>query len=141
MSIIDFYSLNLTDNPSEWPEISPEVQAFLQQTEKPGMFSPYQRAILDKIASSRWFLVRNDLGASSRYGVTQYLTLGGIELPFNGLTDLILVIQSYEPETQSQLISGLRPGSIVPISDEKAKQNISRLRSRGYMIYPNIDVD
>lgn len=126
----------IEDRPSEWGEISDEAIEFLKTDD--GILSSIQREVLDRIVANQWFLVRNELKAGSPYGVQTYLTLGGIELPFNGITNLVLVLQSYDMETQAQLISAMKPGTIEPITEERARKNIARIQAKGYLIYPSL---
>lgn len=125
------------DRPSEWEDLPDELLEYLKP-DSSGILTKIQKEILDRVLSHQWFFVRNELGANSRWGKRTYLTLGGIELPFNGLTNLILVIQSYDAQTQEALISAMRPGTIEPISERRAKKNIARIQAKGYIIYPSL---
>lgn len=124
------------DRPLEWPELPEDIEEFLKSDR--GIMSRMQKAVMDKIVGSQWFFVRNELAAPSAYGRSVYLTLGGIECPFNGMHNLILVLQSYDEQTRSRLISSMRPGTIEPITEERAKRNVARIQAKGYLIYPSL---
>lgn len=127
------------DRPAEWGELPEGIEEFMRSED--GIISRMQKDVLDKIVANQWFFVRNELGAGSDFDrgrPLMYLTLGGIELPFNGITNLVLVLQSYDEETRSRLISAMKPGTIEPITIERAKRNIARIQAKGYIIYPSL---
>lgn len=130
----------LADNPSEWDEIPSDILHYL--TPRNGMYTPIQMALLNKIAANRWFLIRNELGARAKYSrrVEPYLTTLGIERPFNGLNELILFLSQYDPAIRAKLLSGMKAGTIVPISKERAYRNIRRIREKGLLIYPDVRI-
>lgn len=126
------------DRPSEWGELPEGIEEFLKSDN--GIMSRMQKDVLDRIVSNQWFFVKNELGAKIKGESTprKYITLGGIELPFNGITNLVLVLQSYDEVTRSRLISAMKPGTIDPCTKERAHRNIARIQAKGYIIYPSL---
>lgn len=122
-----------------------------------GMMTPEQKALVDSILAGRWFLVRNG-GVLPRsrcirchsYDHT-YLTLGCIEKPYNGLGEIVAMIQR---ETQRgvarvvKIVRGRRQhldkplmettidaveiGAIEPITPQKAAELIDRINAKNY---------
>ena len=122
------------------------MEVWLKLRPKNGIYLPWQRRAMDKIARSRWFLVRNeqrDRCGNCRQGtipgaIHEYLTLGCIELPFNGVDDLVLVLESWDEERRERLISGMHPGMFVPITFGDARKYIRRIQAKGYDLFPGL---
>lgn len=142
--MIDPRRIILPDNPSEWPDIPEHIWEKLKP--KNGIYLPWQKRAMDKIARSRWFLIRNnhrERCGNCRQGaipgaIHDYLTLGCVELPFHGIEDLVLVMQEWNEERRERLISGMTPGTIVPITPSDAFKYIGRIKDKGYNLYPNL---
>lgn len=124
------------DRPQEWGELPEDFEEFMKSDN--GILTRFQKEVMDKIVANQWFLVKNELGGTSPWGVLPYLSLGGLELPFNGMTNLMLVLNSYDEYTRERLISAMRPGTIEPITKEKAVELVRKIQARGYLIYPSL---
>lgn len=118
------------DAPPEWAAIPAELLARLAP--RGGILTPWQRRELDRIARSRWFLIRNEGGYRCRRcrAVHAYLTWGCVERPFNGLNEVVGLLR--QAEGRDLTLSGVRFGTIVPISETKARELIERMRARGF---------
>lgn len=126
------------DRPSEWDELPEDFEEMM--TADNGIMTKFQKEVMDRIVANQWFLVKNELRAPIKGGtyVHPYLTLGGVEVPFNGISNLMLFLNSYDEYTRERLISAMRPGTIEPITKEKAKALVSKIQSKGYLIYPSL---
>ena len=124
------------DRPQEWGELPEDFAEFMRSDN--GIMSRFQKEVMDRIVANQWFLVKNELGAKIKGELRPrpYLTLGGLELPFNGMNNLMLVLNSYDEYTRERLISAMRPGTIEPITKEKATELVRKIQAKGYLIYP-----
>lgn len=164
---LDPQSLILYETPPEWPTVPRElieklipVQTYsvIDQWGKshtfrtPPMHTPEQKAMLDRIAASRHFLIRLDdaarcLRCNRNHG---YVTAGCVELPFNGLTDITRAIvgkpwedfgltkaerREIDPGTSIKVPwHTVTIGDIVPITEIKARALKERIRMKGIPI-------
>jgi hypothetical protein len=120
----------LPDLPPEWDAIPPEILARLAP--RGGILTPAQRRELDRIARARWFLIRNEGSWRCRRcgAVHAYLTWGCVERPWNGLNEVVGLLR--QVEGRDLTLSGVRFGTIVPITEVQARALIERMRARGY---------
>lgn len=154
------------DLPPEWASIPPEILTLLVPTmtrtivlpggehrviENSGMITPQQRALVDRVLASRWFLIKNGGVVTKarclrckRYH--RYITLGCVEKPFNGMTEIVGFIhrsttvgvsrtkighrQYRETPLMEQSMDAVELGAIEPITVVRARDLILRIRGR-----------
>lgn len=119
-----------SDRPSVWPELPPDVAEKLRQG---GLWTPEERVALNLALLGYWFLIRNKPIFDGPKRCTRcnrkhdYVTVGCVELPFNGLREALTWLSTNELGLTEHglLIDGyVRPGMLVPISAaEAAKRN------------------
>lgn len=165
--LLDPQTLVIRDCPPEWPNVPQDLlDKLIPQRPKPirdpfgklhyfvdvPMYTPAQKAQIDAIASSRWFLIKLD--EQARCGICNqnhgYVTLGCVEKPFNGITDITQAIlgRPWEtfgltPQQRREMKPGesiavhwnpVRLGDIVPITSTKARILRERIRMKRYVI-------
>jgi hypothetical protein len=132
MNGLDLMAATMPDLPPQWETVEPDVLATLRP--EGGIYTPQQHAALKRIAGRRWFLIRANTGLASRCRECQqvhtYLTLGCVELPFNGLTEVIGLFDRYQG--RDRVIDAVALGDIVPITRDEARTLYGRIRARGY---------
>lgn len=123
--MIDPFAL-LGDLPPEWRPIAGELLLHLLDRDRPWL-TPKERAALDAVILLRPYLVTNATGARCRNcrAVHPYLTLGCVERPFSGWSELLALVRD-------QSLRAVRLGDLVPISREQACDLAARIRARGY---------
>lgn len=114
-----------------------------------GMVTTEQAQLIEKIARSRWFVMRNDgpmldrarCGRCNR--IHAYLTLGCIERPFHGLQEIVGMIETYQAEGKhvERLLTSIRLGAIVPISRKQARQLADKIRAKGIRFYESHEIE
>jgi hypothetical protein len=119
-----------------------------------GILTNAQKRRVDEILASRWFLIKNGgvlpPARCTRCGSTShpYLTLGCIEKPYNGLGEIVALVeqqtqrgvarivkagrQATEKPLYDTTLDAVEIGAIVPITPEKAKALIDRINAKGY---------
>ena len=165
--ILDPQSLILYETPPEWPTVPRELIEKLIPVETyktvdqwnrvhtfrtPPMHTPEQKAMLERIALSRHFLVKlHETARCGRCGGKHgYVTSGCIELPFNGLTDITRAIvgkpwqdfglskverREIDPGTSVKVPwHTVTIGDIVPITEIKARALKQQIRMKGIPI-------
>jgi len=140
-SQIDAQQLALADVPPEWVTVPPELLERLRPN-RAGIYTPEQAKFMDRIASARHYLLRNEYGFRCRdcNRVHAYLTVGCVERPWHGLSEVYGIIEEYDPLWENadgtveaeHRISGYRLGSVVPISARDALRYWLKIRDRGY---------
>lgn len=154
MSItIDPRSLVIRESPPEWPAIPGELVERLAPTPPQPirdqfgkwhyfsqfpMFTPEQKAQLDRIAAGRWFLIRaNDrVRCTLCGGKHPYFTRGCVEKPYNGLTEIttaLLTVRSASGRVRETEYSAVKLGDIEPIAEIKARRLREAIIMRGYI--------
>jgi hypothetical protein len=113
--------------PPEWRAVAVELVARLGDPTRPWL-TPAERRALDAVIALRPYLVTNAQRARCRRcGVVHaYLTLGCIERPFTGWTEVFALVR------EQNVV--LRLGDLVPIDRETARALIERIRARGFVI-------
>lgn len=161
--VIDPSDMWLPDPPREWEAIPPEIlerlaPQLVSEVPIPGpygtartgrkarvynqgvMLTPEQKKELDRLASGRWFLLRNDGPHLSRCacgrcgGTHAYFTLACVERPFHGLQEIVGLMD--QVIGQDRVFDAIRVGSIEPITRAKAKQLADRIRAKGESLAP-----
>lgn len=140
----------LANPPAEWGHVPPEILARLVPQaitrvvtpdgvehlwDSRGIITPDQDRELRRIASSRWFLLRNDgphgekarCGRCKRYH--EYITLACIERPFHGMEEIVGLIRQIEG--RDLVFSAVRLGTIEPITRKKALRLRDRITAKG----------
>lgn len=156
--LIDPTAIRLADLPPEWEAIPDLILAQLapqavRRVQNPdgtsylvdmtGTITPEQRAIIERVARSRWFVMRNDGPALDRAVCTRcgrkhpYLTLGCVERPFHGLQEIVGMIETYAAEGKAveRVLTSIRLGAIVPITRKQARQLADKIRAKGIRFY------
>ena len=115
------------DVPPEWRAVAAELIARLGDPTRPWL-TPAERRALDAVIALRPYLVTNAHRARCRRcgAVHPYLTLGCIERPFTGWTEVFALVRDQH--------IALRLGDLVPIDRETARRLIERIRARGFAI-------
>lgn len=130
-SAVDFLSPALSNGPSEWPEIDPELVESLRPDPVYGFLTRRQLRLRQDIAASRWFLLSNWMRFRSRETgrIEENFTLGGVERPFNGLNAIHAFIQQAigADATLSDVVDAvlgdlIALGAVKPITPERAAQ-------------------
>lgn len=128
----------LANRPSEWPE-TPE-QLLMLLVEK-GENSPEYRAMVNRIAASRHFLIRNDFSApcrhhksSNRFTITmpvfhEYITLNCRPAPFNGLRSILWFAR--EVVGADLFFTAFKPTTLEPITAKRARTMNDAIRATG----------
>lgn len=130
---LDVFALS-GDLPPQWAKLPDELLAHLRPVN--GVYSPAQRAALNRIAAGRFFLIRNEPihGAGrtpcGRCGRRhKYVTIRCVECPFNGLREAWTWLSTSELGLG---ISGvIQPGTLEPIAAAEAARHEQRIRDRG----------
>lgn len=130
MSTIDPMAPFLDDMPVEWLANIPE-EMLARLAPLAGATDPETRALINRIAAGRWFLVRNELRARCvQCGQDHdYITIRCVEAPFSGLRS-VLLFWSERPD-MTTFLNAMKPGTIVPISEVTARRFNQRIRDRG----------
>jgi hypothetical protein len=162
--ILDPTSVTLADLPPEWEAVPDLIMAQLapqafREVRGPGgtsyiadltgIVTPEQKALVDKIAQGRWFVMRNNgpqldrmrCGRCNR--IHEYLTLGCVERPFHGLHQIVGMIETYQAEGKhvERILTSIRLGAIVPISRKQARQLADKIRAKGIPIYAGLQIE
>lgn len=165
--LLDPRSLEILDCPPEWPTVPRQlIEQLIPQPPRPvrdpfgkihyfrpiPMYTAAQRDMLNKIAASRWFLIKLDEQArcGNCGGKHGYVTLGCIERPWNGITDMTYAILGkpwltfgLSRQERKEIAPGtgvnvpwqsVRLGDIVPITGERARALRERIRMKRYII-------
>jgi hypothetical protein len=113
--------------PPEWRSVAAELVARLGDPTRPWL-TPAERRALDAVIGLRPYLVTNAHRARCRRcgSVHAYLTLGCIERPFTGWTEVFALVREQNV--------ALRLGDLVPIDRATARALIERIRARGFAI-------
>lgn len=163
-ALLDPRSLVIYDCPREWPtvpeelivKLCPQPQNIVRDQfgkvhyfRTPPMLSPEQKILMDKIAASRYFLIKlhEDCICGKCGGKHGYVTVGCVEAPFNGLTDITTQIVGKPWETfglskqeRKEIDPGtslrvpwhtVQIGDIVPITEAQARIRYERIRMKG----------
>lgn len=164
---LDPRSLEIYDCPPEWPTIPRElIERLIPAPPVPirdpfgrlhyfqpiPMYTPEQKAQIDAIAASRWFLIKlHESAVCGRCdGKHGYVTLGCVERPWNGITDITQAIigrpwesfglsrrerREVKPGESIQVNwNAVRLGDIVPITSTKARVLREKIRMKRYVI-------
>lgn len=134
MERIDPFRL-VQDLPPEWRTVATELLARLGPRDRPYL-TPQERAAIDAVIRLRPYLVRNRWGFRCRRcgAVHQYLTLGCIERPFTGWSETFLADRRGLAGIASAGMRVIELGDIEPISVERARELVGRIRARGFPI-------
>ncbi len=128
-----------------------------------GIMTAEQRKMVDAILAGRWFLIKNGgVLAPARCGRCKsykhpYLTLGCVEKPYNGLGEIVAlierqtqrgvarVVKSYRGQGQRHAVrqgvdkplydkelTAAEFGGIVPITPQEAAKYIDKINDKGY---------
>lgn len=127
--MIDPMAPILADIPPEWDTLPPELIARLAPNGVVGT-SPDHRALINRIAAGRWFLVKNELRTPCTRcrGKHDYITLACTEAPFSGLRSILLF---WGERVDADLFyNAMTVGSIVPITQANANDLNQRIRDR-----------
>lgn len=136
---LDPASLHAPNLPAEW-----QLPDALRERFFPGkiVYTADELAEIERIINARWYLIRNEIGATcGRCGkVHPYLTLHCLERPFNGL-DQLLLLEDRLTEEQAhrhgavervqehvQLVTSI--GAIEPIRARDAQMLLLRIQLR-----------
>ena len=138
---IDPRQVALTDTPPEWADVPRELLNRLKPNAA-GIYLPWQLELMDKIAAGRHYLLRNEYGFEcTECGRKHaYMTVGCVERPWHGLSEVYGIIEEYDPVWENSdgsaevdaTISGYRLGSVVTISPREALKLWLKIKDRGY---------
>lgn len=132
LTTADFLSPVLRDMPPEWDAV--EAELLTKLVPRYGIYTPWQYEQLERIAKSRWYLLRNDGPVAAparcrRCGARHaYYTTACVERPLHGLQDLMAVVRRVVG--MDVLIESIPLGTIEPISAGEAAQLWRRIQSR-----------
>lgn len=134
-------TLNPAEIPAEWDDIDKDLAMRLRQNEY-GLRTKEQWQIIKQIRAARHLLLRNDHRARcGRCGaIHEYITLGCIERPFNGL-DEVHLFELQQAKERGQVrgehqiittttVESLHVGVPEPINRKTAKKLILRIRAK-----------
>jgi hypothetical protein len=153
---IDPRQLVLPDAPKEWGKVPAEILArllpkrtttYLDSKGEPhtfytaGVVTPEQRREIDRIAKSRWFLLKNDGPLNTKLRCMrcgqrhEYFTLACVERPFHGLQQIVLLLEK-QARGNGAVLDALfaeyvQVGVIQPITRHKAMQLADAIRAKG----------
>jgi CelD/BcsL family acetyltransferase involved in cellulose biosynthesis len=159
MATLDVQVPILAENPPGWPEVPARLRRALAAGDGmlwhlPGcaarMEGPFIRrgacapgcpvADFNALLAGRWFLIRNDASAGYRprcgrcNQVHDFLTLGCVERPFNGLTEIVAMLRDFRAEGRDRVMEGVRYGALVPITAAEAQRLAGRIRAKGEVL-------
>lgn len=125
----------LGDQPSDWPELSPEVLAIARERDHNGLLTARAQRMRAVIEDTRWYLVKNVHGwKSGRSGrVEPYFTVAGIEKPCRGPWGVFATFQQITQDddlARSLTMEAHRIGQLEPISLSHAQRLYDRIRAR-----------
>lgn len=124
----------LKDQPSEWPVLTPEEREILRP--RAGIYTMPQVALMERIARTRWFLLRNDGPQGERWrcgrchAIHSHFTMHCVPAPMHGLTQAVGLL--VERVGKDDVFACLELGAIDPISATYAKTLYAQLRGLGY---------
>jgi hypothetical protein len=156
MAALDVQVPILAENPVGWPEVPARLRQALAAGDgmlwhldgcTARMEGPFIRdrrcapgcpvAAFNALLAGRWFLIRNDATAGYRprcgrcNRVHAFLTLGCVERPFNGLTEIVGMLRDFRVAGRDRVMEGFRFGALVPITATEARRLAGQIRERG----------
>lgn len=133
--------LHPTQVPPEWDDVDRDLWERIKP-DKYGLRTHEQKKIIDRIRAARWLLLRNDHRA--RCGrcnqIHEYITMGCIERPFNGLEEIHHfekqqareqgLIRGENQIIHATTVRALHVGTPEPINRKTAQRLLLRIRAK-----------
>lgn len=129
----------LIDHPPEWRVPTEEELIVAGERDRYGNLTPAAKAMYDRLALDRWYLVRNDhkIRVRGQSKAATYITRLGVEYPVYGLdgawrlyTSVVKHDADATGEHVDSALKAFRLGAIVPITIEKARELYDRTAAK-----------
>lgn len=126
----------LADNPAEWPDVPEALRGVLLRPNP--VMDGATRAALDRLLRARWFFIRNrgNQGESYRCArckrIHDFFTLHCIPRPFNGLTQVVMLLEQRGADPQETDYYAKVLGMVEPITRARARAHFRQLVLLGY---------